>query len=120
MPLTFIHTGDWHIGKPYGGLPVEQAAKLRGARLDAIGKLAGEARVGRATCILVAGDLFDRPTLADRDLRVPLSQMAAYADLVWHVIPGNHDPASPGGVWERILAFNCAATDASVSPAMLV
>lgn len=98
-----MHTGDWHIGKPYGGLPVEQAAKLRGARLDAIEKLAVEARAGCATGILVAGDLFDRPSLADRDLRLPLSQMGAHADLVWHVIPGNHDPASSGGVWERLL-----------------
>ena len=103
MLLTFIHTGDWHIGKPFGGLPVEQAAKLRGARLEAIDKLAEVARAGRAACILVAGDLFDRPSLADRDLRIPLSQMAAQADIVWHVIPGNHDPAAPGGVWERVV-----------------
>lgn len=103
MPLSFVHTADWHIGKPFGRLPAEQAAKLRGARLDAIDKIAEVARGGNAATILVGGDLFDRPNLSDRDLRVPLAQLAAHADLSWHIIPGNHDPASNGGVWERAL-----------------
>jgi DNA repair exonuclease SbcCD nuclease subunit len=103
MSLVFIHTADWHIGKPFGSLPSEQAAKLRGARLDAIEALAEHARAGAASTVLVAGDLFDRPSLADRELRAPLAQMAAHANLVWHVIPGNHDHAAAGGVWERML-----------------
>ncbi len=102
MAFTFLHTGDWHIGKPFGSLPGEQAAKLRGARLDAIDRLAETAIDGRASHILVAGDLFDRPSLADRDVRGPIEQMRAYPQLAWHIIPGNHDPATSGGVWERV------------------
>lgn len=101
MAITFLHTGDWHIGKPFGGFPNEQAANLRRARLDAIERLAEIAREGGASDVLVAGDMFDRPSLADRDLRAPFGQMKSHAGLVWHVIPGNHDPAVQGGIWER-------------------
>ena len=101
MALTFLHTSDWHIGKPFGRFDAEQAAILRRARLTAIDRLAEAARRGRALHVLVAGDVFDRPGLSDRDLRAPLAQMQAHADLAWHVIPGNHDPAVAGGIWER-------------------
>jgi DNA repair exonuclease SbcCD nuclease subunit len=31
--------------------------------------------------------------------------MAAYPDVTWCLLPGNHDPGRGGGVWERLLAF---------------
>ena len=30
-------------------------------------------------------------------------RLRRHTDLEWHLIPGNHDPACPGGVWERVL-----------------
>ncbi len=101
MAFTFLHTSDWHIGKPFGRFPAEQATILRRARLMAIDRLAATAREGGARHVLVAGDVFDRPGIADRDLRAPLEQLRSHSDLAWHVIPGNHDPAVSGGAWER-------------------
>ena len=100
MAFTFLHTSDWHIGKPFGRLG-ERAEVLRHARLSAIERLAAAARTGNARHALVAGDLFDQPGLADRDVRAPIAQMQVHADIAWHVIPGNHDLAVPGGAWER-------------------
>lgn len=74
---------------------------LAEARLTAIDRLADAARSGGARHVLVAGDAFDRPSLADRDMRAPIGQMQAHRDVVWHFITGNHDPAGPGGVWDR-------------------
>ncbi len=102
MALTVLHTSDWHIGKPFGHLEPGVAGVLRQARLTAVDRLAAAARSSKALHVLVAGDIYDRPSLADRDLRAPLSQMQAHVDLTWHLLPGNHDPASRGGVWERV------------------
>jgi DNA repair exonuclease SbcCD nuclease subunit len=102
MALSLIHTSDWHIGKPFGRLDEGVAAILRHARLKACDRLAEAARSCGAGIVLVAGDLFDRPSLADRELRAPLEQMNVYRDLVWHIIPGNHDPAVAGGIWDRV------------------
>ncbi|MGI9403328.1 MAG: metallophosphoesterase family protein, partial [Hyphomicrobium sp.] len=33
-----------------------------------------------------------------------LSRLKGYPNLVWHLLPGNHDPARAGGVWEAIVA----------------
>ena len=103
MSITFLHSSDWHIGKPFGRFDDERGSVLRRARLTAIDRLADAAVSGGAAHVLVAGDLFDRPSLADRDLRAPVEQMRVHAGLTWHVIPGNHDPAVTGGVWERLL-----------------
>ena len=103
MSFTFLHTSDWHIGKPFGRFPAEQAAILRRARLLAIDRLADAALSGGAAHVLVAGDVFDRPGISDLDLRAPLEQMRAHPALTWHVIPGNHDPAVSGGAWERAM-----------------
>lgn len=103
MAFRFLHTGDWHIGKPFGRFSPAEAGVLRQARLDAIGRLAEAARQGGAAHVLIGGDLYDRPSLAGKVVREPLARMGSHADLTWHIIPGNHDPAASGGVWERVL-----------------
>lgn len=102
MALSLLHTSDWHIGKPFGRVDEGVSAILRHARLKACDRLADAARSGGAGIVLVAGDVFDRPALADRELRAPLEQMNLHRDLVWHIIPGNHDPAVAGGIWDRV------------------
>jgi hypothetical protein len=103
MPFTFLHTGDWHIGKPFGRFPAEQASVLRHARLTAIERLADAARNGGARHVLVAGDMYDQPAQADKVVREPIEAMKRQRDLVWHMIPGNHDPDLAGGVWQRLM-----------------
>ncbi|MGE0627606.1 MAG: exonuclease SbcCD subunit D [Hyphomicrobiaceae bacterium] len=103
MSFTFVHTGDWHIGKPFGRFAAGDATVLRRARLEAIDRLAAVARGAGAGLVLVAGDVYDGPDFGEREMREPLARMKAYPDLAWHIIPGNHDPACAGGIWERAL-----------------
>ena len=102
MSFTFLHTADWQIGKAFAGMPADVAAALGEARLSAIDRLATVAVGAGARYVLVAGDVFDAETLAPKTLRQALSRMARHAGLTWHLLPGNHDPLRPAGLWERL------------------
>jgi DNA repair exonuclease SbcCD nuclease subunit len=103
MPITFLHTADLQIGRSFASLPSETACALREARLAAIDRLASAARAAGAIHVVVAGDVFDAEFLAPQTVRQPLSRMRTHADITWHLLPGNHDPHRPGGLWERLL-----------------
>jgi DNA repair exonuclease SbcCD nuclease subunit len=101
LSFSVLHTSDLHIGKAFAGFDSDKAAELRASRLGVVGRLAEAARQGNARHILVAGDFFDNHGLPDGLVRSALARMGDAADLFWHVIPGNHDAATAGGVWER-------------------
>lgn len=109
MAFSFIHTADWQIGKPFGRFAGDVAGRLRAARTDSLDRLADAARAAGAAHVLVAGDVYDGETLDDATLRQPLGRMAVYSNIVWHLLPGNHDPVRPGGVWGRIVRLGCPA-----------
>lgn len=102
MSFTFLHTADWQIGKTYGGFEPEKASLLKHARLTVIDRLAAAAAGTGAQDILVCGDVFDSPALPDVTLRAVLAKLANHPECVWHLLPGNHDPARPDGVWQRV------------------
>lgn len=101
MSFTFVHSADWHIGRGFGGFPEDVRALLRDARLEAVGRLVGLAREAGARHVLVAGDTFDSATLPPRDIIQLLERLAPAQDLVWHLLPGNHDPLR-GSLWDRV------------------
>jgi DNA repair exonuclease SbcCD nuclease subunit len=102
MGISFIHTADWQLGKPFGRFPAEVSARLAAARLDAIDRLAERALAEGASTVLVAGDIFDSERSDDGLLRAALARLAGYPNVSWHLLPGNHDPARAGGVWARV------------------
>ena len=104
MRFAFIHTADWQIGKRFGAFEAEKAAVLREQRLGAVDRVAEAARAAGAKTVLVAGDVFDSETVSDELAGRLLSRLKAYPNLGWHLLPGNHDPARAGGVWEAIVA----------------
>jgi DNA repair exonuclease SbcCD nuclease subunit len=104
MRFAFIHTADWQIGKRFGAFEAEKAAVLREQRLRAVDRVAQAARAAGANTVLVAGDVFDSETVSDVLAGQLLSRLKSYTDLVWHLLPGNHDPARAGGVWEAVAA----------------
>lgn len=101
MGFTFLHSADWHIGKPYGSFDDEQAAVLRQARMEMVTTLAGVAAQHDIEHVLVAGDVFDGPGLATSVVRALLARLGQFDRVTWHLLPGNHDPASSRGIWER-------------------
>jgi hypothetical protein len=35
-------------------------------------------------------------------VRAPIERMKGFAEVHWHLLPGNHDPHRPEGVWDRL------------------
>lgn len=106
MGFSFLHTADWHIGKSFGSFSSEQQPLLRQARLDAIGRLGEAARARNSRHVIVCGDIFDSPGIADRVINQAMAAMAGQTGVTWHLLPGNHDPDRPGGIWQRVAAMS--------------
>lgn len=109
MALRLIHTADWQIGKPFGNFPPDLAGELSAARLDAIGRIAAVARQKGAELIVVAGDIFDSGDLPAQTVRRALERLAAETHVRWLLLPGNHDPARIGGLWDRTARYGLPA-----------
>jgi DNA repair exonuclease SbcCD nuclease subunit len=99
LPLTFIHSSDWHLGKGYERIG-RHATQARKWRFDAVRKTYEVALEAGASFILVAGDVFQsdtpRPELVEQ-----AAELLKEAPVPIVVIPGNHDPATEGSVWFR-------------------
>jgi DNA repair exonuclease SbcCD nuclease subunit len=99
--MRFLHTADWQIGKPFKRFG-DRECVLKQARLTAIEKIGQLAGREGAAHVLVAGDVYDTEAPTPRTLLEPLERMRGFANVAWHIIPGNHDPHRPKGVWDRV------------------
>jgi len=97
--LTFLHSADWQIGKPYARVQdPDKRARLRQARIDVISRIGALIPACKASFVLVAGDLFDSPTPSNSDVSA-VCQAIGKLEIPVLVIPGNHDHGAPGSVW---------------------
>jgi DNA repair exonuclease SbcCD nuclease subunit len=99
--MRFIHSADWQIGKVFKQFGAKEEA-LRQARLAAIERLGAHAKSNGVHHIVVAGDVYDSEAPNSHTLRAPIERMMRFADIHWHLLPGNHDPHRPEGVWDRV------------------
>jgi len=99
-PITFIHTSDWQLGKPFAGIsdPAKRA-RVQQERFEAIRRIGAVVRDRQARFVIVAGDIFDSPTPARATISAALGVIAELGVPVY-AIPGNHDHAGPDSVWE--------------------
>ena len=64
MSVTFLHTADWQLGKPFARVAdPDKRALIRQERLNVIARIGQVAKEHGASFLLVAGDLFDTPTV---------------------------------------------------------
>lgn len=106
--MRFIHTADWQIGKVFRQFGAKEET-LRQARLATIERLGELARTHGVNHILVAGDVYDHEAPNSITLRAPIERMKPFTDVHWHLLPGNHDPHRPEGVWDRIAQLGLPA-----------
>lgn len=99
--MKFLHSADWQLGKPYGRFEPNIRAALSEARFDAIDTLGKAASERGIAHILVAGDIFDTEGPEDRTIVQAVSRMGRY-NVKWWLLPGNHDFARNGGLWDRV------------------
>lgn len=101
MKITFLHTADWQLGKPFAGVDdVQKRALLQNERLAVIKRLADKAREHGAEFVLVAGDLFDSPSATKSTVSAACSVIGSIGVPVF-AIPGNHDHGGAGSLWEQ-------------------
>lgn len=101
--MRIIHTSDWQIGKVFRTFDREVEAVLQSERVEAISRIGGAAVENGAAAVVVAGDVWDQAHVSDRTLSLPLERMRLFPGVEWHLVPGNHDPHTPGGPWARLL-----------------
>ncbi len=97
--MRFIHTADWQLGMKairVGGV----APRVREERLAAARRVVGAAREQAAGFILIAGDTFEDNGV-ERALIQKVADILGSSLVPVYVIPGNHDPLTPGSVWEH-------------------
>lgn len=101
MPITFLHTADWQLGKPYQRVTDDtKRARLQHERIACLRRIGDAARQTNASFVLVAGDLFDSPSPLKSTVAAACEAIGAMEVPVF-VIPGNHDPGGPGSLWEQ-------------------
>lgn len=100
--FKFIHSSDLHLGKPFGRFPEDVRVRLRQARMETLQTLADVARGAGAQHVLLAGDTFDQMTPAPKVIRDALNIMGEASDIVWGLMPGNHDHANATELWRTI------------------
>lgn len=99
--MKFIHSADWQLGKPFGRFDPEVRGALTEARFEAVDSLGKAAAEHGAQHIIVAGDIFDTEGPEDRTIVQAISRMDRHA-CRWWLLPGNHDFARNGGLWDRV------------------
>lgn len=98
--ISLLHTADWQIGRVFSQFEPDDAAGLFEARFKAIDRLAAIAAERRVDAVVVAGDVFDAQTIADKTIRRLFNAMQGFAG-TWFLLPGNHDAALSESIWSR-------------------
>ncbi len=101
--ITFIHTADVHLGRPFDSLGSRMPERREDLRA-AFGRMVERAEKEKVDLFLVAGDLFDSPCPppADREAARAGFLRLREAGVRVFAIPGNHDFFIPGGVWSEM------------------
>jgi DNA repair exonuclease SbcCD nuclease subunit len=99
--ITFLHTADWQLGKPFATVDdIQKRSLIQQERFNVLHRIAETAREHHAQFIVVAGDLFDSPSATKSTVSAACSAIGAMQIPVI-VIPGNHDHGGPGCIWEQ-------------------
>lgn len=101
MNVSFLHTADWQLGRPFASIPeVAKRNRVQQERLHAVQALKDVAEKSGASFILVAGDLFDSSQATKATVSAACAAIGSLK-IPLLVIPGNHDHAGPGSIWEQ-------------------
>lgn len=105
MGVRFIHTADWQLGKPFGRFDDALSGRLSAERQEVITRIATVARANEAPHVIVAGDVWDNAAPNNAVLRQPIDIMGEHPDVLWWLMPGNHDLDGADSLWDRVEAI---------------
>ncbi len=111
--ISILHTADWQIGRVFAQFEPDDAAALFEARFAVVERLAGIATDRCVDAVLVAGDVFDAQTVADKTIRRLFNAMQGFTG-TWVLLPGNHDAALAESVWSRAQRLGAIPSNVTV------
>jgi len=100
MSLKIILTSDVHLGMKFSRYP-EVQAELSEARFSTLERLVQRANEEKCNLFVVAGDLFDRVSVAKKDIIRAAQILGTFQGNLLTVLPGNHDyiTGGQGDMW---------------------
>lgn len=100
--VRFLHAADLHLGLRVTRFEEDACKRIGEARFTALQQLRQTASELKVDFIVIAGDIFDDHCVSrsDSTRALPILESSAESCPVF-IIPGNHDPLVPGGVWDR-------------------
>jgi exonuclease SbcD len=101
MDIRLLATADLHLGMRFAGYP-EVQERLAEARFAALERLVERANAAGCRLMLIAGDLFERPNLPQREVLRAANTLAEFQGELAAVLPGNHDyyAGEAGSLWK--------------------
>jgi DNA repair exonuclease SbcCD nuclease subunit len=90
MDIKILATADLHLGMKFATYPDVQS-KLSRARFEALQRLVDLANREKCHLFIIAGDTFDRVTVAKKDVLQATAALNEFQGNVAAVMPGNHD-----------------------------
>jgi DNA repair exonuclease SbcCD nuclease subunit len=98
--VKFLHTADWQMGAKSQQLG-SKAGAGRKVRLQSVRNIVSVAKRENVDFVLIAGDIFEDPDIDESVVRSTVEALNDFEPVQVFMIPGNHDPFVPGGVWDR-------------------
>jgi len=98
--VKLLATADWQMDMKGGRLNEAARTTLAEARLAALEAIFVLAEVEKVDYILAAGDLFEYPSPSPEVIQSVARILQSHTKIPIHAIPGNHDLAGPGTVWD--------------------
>lgn len=100
--VKFLHAADLHLGMRVTRFEESACKRIMEARFTALQQLREKASELGVDFILIAGDLFDDQSVSrEISTRAFAILEGSAKSCPVYLIPGNHDPLVPGGVWDR-------------------
>lgn len=99
--IRILHTADLHLDSPFAALSSSEAASRREGLRGVFRAMTSFARENKPDLFIIAGDLFDAEFVTRDTMDLIRSELSTIPDTAVFITPGNHDPFSPGSVWER-------------------
>jgi DNA repair exonuclease SbcCD nuclease subunit len=100
--IRFLHAADLHLGMRVTRFHEDACDRVGEARFAALQQLRDKAAELRVDFIVIAGDIFDDHSVSRLDAQRAFAILESSRDACpVFIIPGNHDPLVPGGVWDR-------------------
>ena len=112
--VKFLHTADWQLGMARHYLGHDAQARFSGARLDVIEQMARLAVNEQCEFAVVCGDVFESNQVQRQVLVRSFEKMAAFPQLTFFLLPGNHDPLDASSIYNSPTFIECCPGNVKV------